>query len=70
MPRLIDLPAGTKFRVPEIDLTATLLMVNECRARVRIDHGSTLVEFRSGWRKAIVQRSPHPGNLLGFDHVG
>jgi len=45
MPRLIDLPAGTKFRVPEIDLTATLLMVNECRARVRIDHGSTLVEF-------------------------
>lgn len=45
MPRLIDLPAGTGFRVPELDLTATLLMVNECRARVRIDQGSTLVEF-------------------------
>jgi len=45
MPRLIDLPAGTRFRVPELDIIATLLMVNECRARVRIDQGSTVVEF-------------------------
>jgi hypothetical protein len=45
MPRLSCLKPGTRFRVPELDLTATLLMVNECRARVRIDNGATLVEF-------------------------
>jgi hypothetical protein len=41
MPRLSCLKPGTRFRVPELDLTATLLMVNECRARVRIDNGAT-----------------------------
>jgi hypothetical protein len=39
MPRLSCLKPGTRFRVPELDLTATLLMVNECRAaRSRTGH--------------------------------
>lgn len=42
---LNQLPPGTRFRQPELDLTGTLLMVNECRARVRIDQPQQLVEF-------------------------
>ena len=42
---LNQLPPGTRFRQPELDLTVTLLMVNECRARVRIDQPQQLVEF-------------------------
>ena len=45
MPRLTDLKPGTRFRVPELGITGTLLMVNECRARVRIDQPQQLVEF-------------------------
>ena len=45
MPQLCDLQPGTRFRVPELDITGTLLMVNECRARVRIDQPQQLVEF-------------------------
>lgn len=41
---LNQLPPGTRFRQPELDLTGTLLMVNECRARVRIDQPQQLVE--------------------------
>lgn len=44
---LNQLPPGTRFRQPELDLTGTLLMVNECRARVRIDQPQQLVEFTS-----------------------
>lgn len=42
---LNQLPPGTRFRQPELDLTGTLLMVNECRARVRLDQPQQLVEF-------------------------
>lgn len=42
---LNQLPPGTQFRQPELDITGTLLMVNECRARVRIDQPQQLVEF-------------------------
>lgn len=42
---LNQLLPGTRFRQPELDLTGTLLMVNECRARVRIDQPQQLVEF-------------------------
>ena len=42
---LNQLPPGTRFRQLELDLTGTLLMVNECRARVRIDQPQQLVEF-------------------------
>lgn len=42
---LNQLPPGTRFRQPDLDLTGTLLMVNECRARVRIDQPQQLVEF-------------------------
>ena len=42
---LNQLPPGTRFRQPELDITGTLLMVNECRARVRIDQPQQLVEF-------------------------
>jgi len=42
---LNQLPPGTRFRQPELDITGTLLMVNECRARVRLDQPQQLVEF-------------------------
>ncbi len=42
---LNQLPPGTRFRQPELDITGTLLMVNECRARIRIDQPQQLVEF-------------------------
>ena len=42
---LQQLPPGTRFCQPDLDLTGTLLMVNECRARVRIDQPQQLVEF-------------------------
>lgn len=42
---LNQFPPGTRFRQPELDITGTLLMVNECRARVRIDQPQQLVEF-------------------------
>ncbi len=42
---LNQLPPGTRFRQPDLDITGTLLMVNECRARVRIDQPQQVVEF-------------------------
>jgi hypothetical protein len=45
MPMLNQLPPGTRFREPDLGITGTLLMVNECRARVRIDQPQRLVEF-------------------------
>ncbi len=42
---LNQLPPGTRFRQPDLDITGTLLMVNECRALVRIDQPQQLVEF-------------------------
>ncbi len=42
---LNQLPPGTKFRQPDLDITGKLLMVNECRALVRIDQPQQLVEF-------------------------
>ncbi len=43
--RLNQLPPGTRFRQPDLDITGTLLMVNECRALVRIDQPQQKVEF-------------------------
>ena len=42
---LNQLPPGTRFRQPDLDITGKLLMVNECRALVRIDQLQQLVEF-------------------------
>lgn len=44
---LNQLPAGTRFRLHDrvLDMTGTLLMVNDSRARVRIDQPQQLVEF-------------------------
>ena len=42
---LNQLPPGTRFRQPDLDITGTLLMVNECRALVRIDQPQQMVEF-------------------------
>ena len=42
---LNQLPPGTRFRQPDLDITGRLLMVNECRALVRIDQPQQLVEF-------------------------
>lgn len=42
---LNQLPPGTRFLQPELGITGTLLMVNDCRARVRIDQPQQLVEF-------------------------
>lgn len=50
---LSQLPPETRFRLE--DRTGTLLMVNECRARVRWDAPLKLVEFESqGKRLAFV----------------
>lgn len=43
--RLIDLSPGTRFLQPDLGLTGTLLMVNECRARIRLDQPTEDVEF-------------------------
>ncbi len=47
MPTLSQLPAGTRFRLADaaLPLTGTLLAVNECRARVRLDRSIEQVEF-------------------------
>ncbi len=42
---LNQLPPGTRFRQPDLNITGKLLMVNECRALVRIDQTQQLVEF-------------------------
>jgi len=42
---LNQLPPGTRFHVPDLGITGTLLMVNVCRARVRIDQPQQVVEF-------------------------
>ena len=42
---LNQLPPGTRFRQPDLDITGKLLMVNECRALVRIDQPQQVVEF-------------------------
>ena len=42
---LNQLPPGTRFRQPDLDITGTLLLVNACRALVRIDQPQEVVEF-------------------------
>ncbi len=42
---LNQLPPGTRFQQPDRDITGTLLMVNECRALVRIDQPQQEVEI-------------------------
>ncbi len=42
---LNQLPPGTRFRQPDLDITGKLLMVNECRALVRLDQPQQVVEF-------------------------
>ena len=42
---LNQLPPGIRFRQPDLDIIGKLLMVNECRALVRIDQPQQLVEF-------------------------
>ena len=44
---LNQLPPGTRFRQPDLDISGKLLMVNECRALVRIDQPQQVVEFTS-----------------------
>lgn len=52
---LYQLKPGTRFRQPELGITGTLLMVNACRARVRIDQPQRDVEFigRNGQRRTF-----------------
>ncbi len=42
---LSQLPPGTRFRQPDLDITGKPLMVNACRALVRIDQPQQVVEF-------------------------
>ena len=42
---LTQLPPGTRFRQPDLNITGKLLMVNECRALVRIDQPQQEVEI-------------------------
>jgi hypothetical protein len=42
---LIQLPPGTRFLEPDSGQTGMLLMVNDCRARVRLDRPPALIEF-------------------------
>lgn len=58
MPQLLHLKPGTRFRQPDLDVTGLLLMVNECRARVRLDQGSTDVEITDsdGRQRSFVAR--------------
>lgn len=42
---LNQLAPGTRFHVRDLGITGTLLMVNECRARVRIDQPQRDIEF-------------------------
>lgn len=53
--QLIQLEPGTRFRQPELGITGTLLMVNACRARVRIDQPQRDVEFtgRNGQQRTF-----------------
>ena len=53
--QLIQLRPGTRFRQPELGITGTLLMVNACRARVRIDQPQRDVEFigRNGQQRTF-----------------
>ena len=58
MPYLRQLEPGTKFRQPDLGITGVLLMVNDCRARVRIDRPQQPVEFqdRTGSARRFVAR--------------
>ena len=42
---LYQLKPGTRFRQPELGITGTILLVNDCRARVRIDQPQRDIEF-------------------------
>ncbi|MEW4530608.1 winged helix-turn-helix domain-containing protein [Maioricimonas sp. JC845] len=55
MPMLLHLPPGTRFRHRELGIVGTLLMVNECRAYVRIERTPRQVEFvgRNGDRRSF-----------------
>lgn len=45
---LRDLTPGARFRMLYTDRTGTLLMVNECRARVRYDAGDQTRTIHEG----------------------
>ena len=42
---LNELAPGTRVHVRDLGITGTLLMVNDCRARVRIDQPQRDIEF-------------------------
>lgn len=59
MPQLRQLTLGTRFRQPDLGITGVLLMVNDCRARVRIDQPERSVEFadtNGGTRRFVARR--------------
>lgn len=58
---LRDLTPGARFRLPSTGRTGTLLMVNECRARVRYDAGDqtrTVHEGTPDERRVTVPSAP------------
>ena len=59
--RLLDLPPGSTFRLPETSIEcAELLYANECRARVRIHRGSqtvTMTDRHGNERSFVAQRN-------------
>lgn len=54
--RIRQLHPGDRFRQPELELTGTLVKVNDCRARVLIDGPASVVEFnrRNGQHVAFI----------------
>ena len=60
---LNQLPPGTRFRQPDLDITGKLLMVNECRALVRIDQPQGRLETGGRRREAGDRRKQMPPTL-------
>ena len=60
MPQLRDLPPGTRFRVRDLGITGRLMMVNDCRARVRLDKPERDVAFTgSDGERRVFHARPH-----------
>ena len=68
---LFQLSPGTRFLQPDLGITGTLVMVNECRARVRLDQPVEEVEFTGpDGRPRSFRASRTQRNVLGLDRGG
>lgn len=50
---LRDLPPGSRFRLPHTGRTGLLLMVNDCRARVRYTDDKTAIDITPNCAVAV-----------------